>query len=188
VNLLGAKFMLRAHFADVRDRVVCVGIDLRSFESEIRNGREHIELQDWTDELNSPRWRALPVSESIESVRRLLSDSIAASLNYPELSSLQTEQDREEMRHALTLMSKPASGTRKGRTPVLTDEVLAGVVAPAYRSAGRRPVQAVQAALTAAGAPGAGPSGEVTIDQARKAVARARAQQLIPPAAKKGKP
>lgn len=73
----------------------------------------------------------------------------------------------------------PRKGERKpGPIPALSDDMLATVVAPAYLAGGRAPTKAVRQALAEAGFS----NGLVTIDQARKAVARARRQGLIPPA------
>ncbi len=66
---------------------------------------------------------------------------------------------------------------RRASSPV-DDETLQRVVAAAYRVGGRRPVHAVKEALEATGAL----SGPITIDQARRAVVRARARGFIPPA------
>ena len=65
----------------------------------------------------------------------------------------------------------PSRDTVKpGPKPLLSDELLRTVVVPAYLAGGRAPVRAVQEALAAAGFN----NGHVSIDQARKAVSRAR--------------
>lgn len=96
--------------------------------------------------------------------------------------TLQTYGDRlpASMIETLTGDAKaPRKGERKpGPTPALSDDMLAAVVAPAYLAGGRAPTKAVRQALVDAGFG----NGHVTIDQARKAVARARRHGLIPPA------
>lgn len=185
LELLGAPFQLEAHFGVVRGRMACVGIDLRAFTSDttIRNAQ----LLEGAEELNSPRWRALPVGSQIETLRQLLVDMGNASLKYPEASGVVDEAVRADLKTALEgLESQPKR--RRGRTPTLSDAELERVVRPAYLQGGRTPVQAVRVALENHGTAGAGPTGEVTIDQARKAVARARSKGLLPKPAKKGKP
>lgn len=72
-------------------------------------------------------------------------------------------------------------GSRRGRETLLTPAVLE-VVRSAYNQAGRAPTKAVQAALQDLGFPGSGPTGEVSRDQAAKAVQAARRRGLLPPA------
>jgi hypothetical protein len=180
VTLLGARFQIRVYFGEVGGRMVCVGIDLHAFEKE-RDG-----LPEWAEELNSPRWRALPVAETVETQRKLLLDTAQASLVQPERWGLTTSKDRAAMRATVKRIESLNPPSGRGRKPLLSAEHLVEVVAPAYRGGGRKPVQAVREALEAAGVAGAGPSGEVTIDQARKAVARARHAELLPPTTKKG--
>jgi hypothetical protein len=71
---------------------------------------------------------------------------------------------------------------RRGPQRLLSLDDLATVVAPAYLTGGRKPVVAVRDALSKhRGEP-------VTMDQARKAVVRAREAGLLPPAKGQGKP
>lgn len=74
---------------------------------------------------------------------------------------------------------------RPGPKSILTPALLREVVAPAYAAGGRRALQSVQRALQEAGYPGSGPSFDVTNDQARAAVRKARELNLIPPAKRK---
>lgn len=115
-------------------------------------------------------WRALPIGQLIE-------DTIAgvrqdAARVFEEVGDRRLEQ---------IAGSQPPT-KRRGPKPSLTPELLARVVAPAFATGGRRTVEAVRAALQDAGYPGSGPDGNVTIDQARKAVTKARAEGLIAPA------
>nr|WP_300144303.1 hypothetical protein [Propionicimonas sp.] len=76
--------------------------------------------------------------------------------------------------------ASPEDGRRTGRHSALTPEVLQ-LVSNAVTTGGRGSIRNVQAALGAAGYPGAGPDGGVTTDQAKKAIARARRDGYLPP-------
>jgi hypothetical protein len=97
--------------------------------------------------------------------------------------------DRERLARTHEALAGAApAGARRGPKRLLTEDVLRTVVAPAYITGGRRPVMAVRKALEAARFGGSGPKGEVTIDQARKAVVQARAAGVIPAASGRGRP
>ena len=123
--------------------------------------------------IDSRVWRSLRIGELVEATADMLrrdSDKVALAIG------------DDYIKRSVAL---PAPSTRRGRRSPLTSKLLAEVVGPAYLTAPRRPVQAVQAALAeCADFQGSGPCGDVTIDQARKAVARARRAGLIPPAVK----
>jgi hypothetical protein len=185
VELLGAPFKVRVHFGNVGGRMACVGLDLRGFTSD-ETTRNIKPLEGWA-EINSPRLRALAIATLVENMRKLYLDMSQAIQDRPDLWGLKDESSRAAFKRASKAL-KAAPTVHSGRPPMLTEDELRDVVAPAYLSGGRTPVQAVQKALQRHGMPGNGPKGEVTIDQARKNVQRARQLKLIPNAAKKGKP
>ena len=115
------------------------------------------------DELTSVLWRQIPIGSLI---RRTLETS--APEQWPEVHSL------------------PATGP--GRPRKLSPDLANKIIAPAYLAGGRRGVLAVRKALEKSGHAGSGPDGEVTPDQARKAVAYARKIGALPKASGKGKP
>jgi len=185
VTLLGAPYKVWVHFGKVRGRTVCVGLDIRGFTSDdtMRNIKP---LPGW-DELNSPRLRALAIATLVEDMRKLFLDMSQAAQDRPDLWGLKDESSQTAFKRASKAL-RVASAVRSGRPPMLTDDELRNVVAPAYLAGGRKPVQAVREALERHQMPGAGHQGEVTIDQARKNVQRARQLGFIPKAVKKGKP
>jgi hypothetical protein len=185
VTLLGAPYRVQVHFGLVRGRLACVGLDIRSFTSDDTT-RNIKPLEGW-DELNSPRLRALPIATFVEETRKLYLDMSQAIQDRPDLWGLEDKSSQTAFRRASKAL-KAGPPPRSGRPPILTDEQLREVVAPAYLFGGRKPVQAVQEALERHGMPGAGPRGEVTIDQARKNVQRARQIGLIAKPAKRGRP
>jgi hypothetical protein len=185
VELLGAPFKVRVYFGNVGGRMACVGLDLRAFTGDEAT-RDVKPLEGWA-ELNSPRLRALPIATLVEDMRKLYLDMSQAAQDRPDLWGLKDESSRAAFRRTSKAV-ETAPTVRSGRPPMLTDDQLKEVVAPAYLSGGGRPVQAVQEALERQRMPGAGPKGEVTIDQARKSVQRARQLGFIPKAAKRGKP
>jgi hypothetical protein len=160
-------------------------------------------LDGW-DELNSPRLRSLAIASLVEDMWRqqldndlqpLLGASVVTEGPLAGLVMSPIEPPNaddwaiHDRTYAAELAEHGAESTgRRGRRPVLRDDQLRDVVAPAYRGARSKPVQAVQRALQAYGMPGAGQNREVTIDQARKNVKRARRLGFIDPPAKKGKP
>ncbi len=164
---------------------MCVGLDIRGFTSD-DTMRKIKPLPGW-DELNSPRLRALAIATLVEDMRKLFLDMSQAAQDRPDLWGLKDESSRSAFKRASKAL-KAGSPVRSGRPPMLSDDELRDVVAPAYREGGRKPVQAVREALERHQMPGAGRQGEVTIDQASKNVQRARQLGFIPKAAKKGKP
>jgi hypothetical protein len=165
----GSRFYVGVHLALVRDRLVCVGLDLRALNLGDSLMTEPLDLGNgnW-QEITSPVLRGLPLTETVEQAlagyRAIVKQLNASSGN---------------------VVTPPSEGggvtdgpRRRGPRPQLDDETLRSVVAAAYRVGGRRPVRAVQRALEASGAL---PS-PVTSDQARRSVVRARARGFIPPA------
>jgi hypothetical protein len=185
VPLLGAPYRVQVHFGKIRGRTVCVGLDIRGFTSD-DTMRNVTPLPGW-DELNSPRLRALAVATFVEETRKLLLDQSQAIQDRPDLWDLKDDSDLAAFKRASKAI-KEAPPVRSGRPPMLTEDELRNIVAPAYLNGGRTPVQEVQRALQRHGMPGADKHGKVTIDQARKNVQRARDLGFIPKAAKRGKP
>lgn len=124
--------------------------------------------------VNSSLWRAIRigdlVEETIQRVRRTAT-AVAEQVDDEHLAQVAGAEERR---------------VKRGPRPGVTPQVAAEVVAPAYLSGGQRPVVAVRESLQEAGYAGSGPSGEVTIDQARKAVARTRQLGILPAAEKRG--
>jgi hypothetical protein len=185
VLLLGAPYRVQVHFGKVRGRLACVGLDIRGFTSD--DTTRNIRPLDGWDELNSPRLRALAIATFVEETRMLFLDQSQAIQDQPDLWGLKDKSSQAAFKRASKAL-KASAPVRSGRPPMLTNEELRDLVAPAYLEGGRKPVQAVREALEHHGMPGAGHQGEVTIDQARKNVQRARQLGFIPKAAKKGKP
>lgn len=155
--------------AQVNDRLTCVGLDIRALNLGDSMLTLPFDLGNSTwEEVSTPVLRGLPL-------RDVLDDALE---QYRELVEGANSRAREVIGER-NVTSPSSDGSRgRGRRPQLSDEVLERVVAAAYRLGGHRPVQAVQEALQSTGAL---PS-QVTIDQARKAVLRARARGFIPPA------
>lgn len=124
--------------------------------------------RDEYDHIDSALWRSIPIGFLIEETTQRIQGQV---------EQLARDIGGEHLENAAAA-KMPA--TTRGRRSPLTDELLTEV-AVTYRSAGRRPVVAVRALLDAReDFEGSGPAGEVTIDQARKAVARARALGVLP--------
>lgn len=185
VELLRAPFKVRVYFGNVGGRMACVGLDLRGFTSD-ETTRNIQPLEGWA-EINSPRLRALAIATLVEDMRKLYLDMSQAIQDRPDLWGLKDDSDLAAIKRSSKAL-KAAPTVHSGRPPMLTEDDLRAVVAPAYLSGGRTPVQAVREALERHGVPGNGPKGQVTIDQARKNVQRARERGFIPKAAKRGKP
>ncbi|SDY49604.1 hypothetical protein SAMN05660209_03020 [Geodermatophilus africanus] len=164
-----SRFYVGVHLALVRDRLVCVGLDLRALNLSDSLLTEPMDLRngDWL-EITSPVLRGLPLSETID-------QALAGYRAVVEQLNASTEEAVTTHGEAAAVVTTEPKG--RGPRPQLDDETLQRVVAAAYRVGGRRPVQAVKAALEATGAL----PGPVTIDQARRAVVRARARGFIPP-------
>lgn len=124
--------------------------------------------------VSSSLWRAIRIGDLVDETIRRVRDGAGAVAAVVDDEHLAQVAGAEERR------------AKRGPRPGVSPQVAAQVVAPAYLSGGRRPVVAVQEALQTAGLAGSGPAGEVTIDQARKAVARTRALGFLPAAEKRG--
>ncbi len=169
----GVRIYVGVHLATVGRRLRCVGLDLRSLNVEdvLLPGPMDLGNGDWV-EIGSPVLRGLPLTDVLEralGTYRTYLDTVRSGMD--EFEDEVGSSDR-------------ASSTRKrrGPRPQLDEGALERLVAPAYLMGGRRPVQAVRDELERSGAL----QPPVTLDQARKAVARARDLGLIPPARKPG--
>lgn len=120
--------------------------------------------------IDSALWRRLPIGSMIDTAVQAQQETIHALLH----------TDPRPWMESLRAAAPPRG--RPGPRPSLTPELLATVVAPAFKSVTRKPVEAVRAALEINGYAGSAADGSVTIDQARKAVTKARSMGLIPPA------
>lgn len=153
-----------------RRRLICGGVRVTSAPHEESQLDDTLGTDAAGLHIDSALWRQLPIGRMIEeSVWSIQSTA-------QDLLRVAPRPWMESVASADTARSRP------GPRPTLTPELLAEVVAPAFLSGGRKPVEAVRVALEVNGYPGSGPSGDVTIDQARKAVTKARALDLIPPA------
>lgn len=171
----GQPLVVDVHLAQARGRIVCVGLDVRAFTSgDGPNGTRP--LGDEWRPITSPVMRALPTATVIEQALSQVRDEFGFVFGH-----LDRDKYPELFSQVDGYFTPPAG--RRGPKPAINDETLHDVVAPAYRMGGRRPVQAVKEALEAAGVH----KGRVSIDQARKAVAAARAKGFIPPYEGRGK-
>jgi hypothetical protein len=168
-QIRGTRFYVGVHLAQVNDRLTCVGLDVRALNLGDSMLTLPFDLGNSTwEEVSTPVLRGLPL-------RDVLDDALE---QYRELVEGANSRAHELFGERDVSPQSSGGSRRRGRPPQLSDEALERVVAAAYRMGGHRPVQAVQEALEGTGAL---PS-PVTIDQARKAVLRARARGFIPPA------
>jgi len=187
VSIGGHDFAVEVHFAFVRGRLACVGIDLRSFfieegsEEAQRKPQMLLMNEDWV-EITSPVVRGLQTSAVIQKALREWEDEANLKLETAEGPMPPLEWVKYTVIGSGAL-DRPENPQRRGPHPQLDDKVLASVVAPAYGIGGHAPTQAVRKALQTSGVL----KPPVTIDQARKAVAAARKKGFIPPYAHGGK-
>jgi hypothetical protein len=178
VVINGSTFWVGVHMALVDGRFRCVGIDVRSFVEDLgdspRRGVKRLTNDGWVA-ITSPVIRSLRVAEVIERAQRPMRDLLLETVDaLTEAHGRPADEPPGQLVDHVLGRDKP----RRGPRPQLDDEALRDVVAAAYRLALNRPVQAVRLALEESGAL----RRPVTIDQARKAVATARAKGFIPPA------
>jgi hypothetical protein len=134
-------------------------------------------------EIGSALWRSIPIGDLIER-------SIALQKNhYKDLvanarraADPATRKGWEDMARAFEYYNDQPDRPRRGPKRLLSLDDLATVVAPAYLTGGRKPVVAVRDALSKH------KREPVSMDQARKAVVRARDAGVLPPAHGRGKP
>lgn len=197
-TLDGAPFMARVHFGLIEGRAQCVGLEVRAFVAEELDTEYEGEtsavihpLPGWQP-LTSRRLRALKLDSLIEKARPLLLRQLNETADHLRASG---KDWFDSMALAATEGRSSALGgrvqpPRRGRPTLLSHQDLAEIVARTYNehlnTGGRKPVQAVQAALQdSASLPGNGPDGSVTDNQARAAVRRARAAGLLAPVTRK---
>lgn len=182
VDIADDAYQVRVHWAQRDGRMVVVGLDVRAFHSDAESPAVQAILQGDGDlhllggEVTTSVLRAVKFAEVTEESRRTLVESLASTW----------VAAGDEVKRALLTETVEGSKRQPGPKPVISDDVLAQVVAPAYANGGRTPVLAVREALAAADLPGLGST--VSREQASKAVERARrlkgsdGQPLIPPA------
>lgn len=124
--------------------------------------------------------RAIPLGELAKEAIHKAKDLDVAR------TELQEDDEAFNRLRAAVSQSEEAK-PRRGRPSNLTPELLA-IVGNAYLRGGRTGVQAVQEALQAAGFEGSGRDGQVTRDQASKAVATARRKGYLAPAGRNTTP
>jgi hypothetical protein len=176
------QFEVEIMLANIDGWIRCVGVEIRSYESidptlSTWLGIKPFDHRDGFAEINSTLWRSIPIGDLIErAIAGLKGD-------YKLLAEYHRDQDQEDAASIYeSLMGEVPDRPRRGPRRLLSVDDLATVVAPAYLTGGRRPVVAVRDALSKhRGEP-------VTMDQARKAVVRARAAGALPPAHGRGKP
>ena len=186
VTIGDETFRVRVHWAEVDGRATVVGIDLRAFFSENEDAmlRDLLEQDDVYPlpqnegmvEITTRALRGLGLREVTEASRQ---EAQRLARWAPVVGGEQAERD------GVVSALEPARG-RGGPPRTIPDEALARVVAPAYLRAGSNTTEAVVAALRAADLPNL--RNLVSVNQAKKAIGRARELGLIPPVEKKGKP
>lgn len=133
---------------------------------------------DVTGEITARIWRQIPIGTLIDLTIKGIRDAPEKDHEkYPGHFPAELIASWEEIAAGERIRKRP------GPQSAMTSEMLASVVAPAYLNAGRKPVEAVREALARTGYS----NGHVTVDQARKAISRARRTipPLIPPVRKK---
>jgi len=176
------------HVGVHQGRLACIGADLRSFvgQSTLRvTEYQYLLGHDEYSSIGSQIWRSIPIGELVEeAIAKARKTHLAmGSGAWDQIPGWDTAWNADH--RAVAEIEGPVE--TRGRKAIFTDKVLTEVVRPAYLTGGRKPVQAVKLALQRAGLPSSGPDGQVTLDQARKAVAKARKAGIIPPAQKRGK-
>jgi hypothetical protein len=184
-----ADFEVCVTLASIENRTRCIGVEVRSYQRT--DGGLGIKplppLNRYTD-IGSTLWRSIPIGDLIER-------SIAHQKDYyktlvdmarsadPAPSRGPSREGWEDMARAFEYPNaNEPDRPRRGPQRLLSLDDLTTVVAPAYLTGGRKPVVAVRDALRKhRGEP-------VTMEQARKAVVRARAAGALPPAHGRGKP
>lgn len=177
--------LVTVHLAPVEGRLACIGADLRAFSGNRGDEAKSLRGRKPPRQVNATIWRQIPLGELIEEAfaqeRRSVEYFDRPPVRPRSPEDEEARRKRLAERKAELERTKPKRGPKSSLTPQVLD-----VVSKAYAVGGRRPVQAVRQALEDAGYPGAGPHKDVTIDQARKAVMKAREVGLIAPANKKG--
>lgn len=189
VDLGPSVYSAFVHLAVVDETLACVGIDIRAFEERVlEDGTIEIEPdEDWAPltarAIRDLRFDAV-VREAIADHRGILERALSRfSAEFGAAADVVIERDLQPEMRELELLHE-GRRRKRGRPAALSNQVLVGLVARTYldhiRAGGRTPVVAVRDALDGhPELPGAGPTGNVTIGQARAAVRRAREQGLL---------
>jgi hypothetical protein len=176
--------------AVINNRLRCVGADIRSYKKPLgetpadRVAPKPFPWRDGFTEISSAVWRSIPIGDLIERAIAERKDDYQWLAEAARRGDLDYRgQDREAMaRRYESLIGDEPDKPRHGPRRALSLDDLVEVVAPAYDTAGNKPVVAVRDALSKhRGKP-------VTMDQARKAVVRAREIGALPPAKGRGRP
>jgi len=167
VEIDDRRFYVGVHLASVGGRLTCVGIDLRAVNfGSLPGAALDMGNGDWA-EVTTSIVRGLPLGRCVDQAideHRSRSQASTHPVEPLETTTAEASSAAERSR-------------RRGPRPLLEEGVLAQIVGPAYRLGGRRPVQAVREALDRAGVLAT----PTTMDQARRAVVRARARGYIEP-------
>jgi hypothetical protein len=175
--------------ASINNRLRCVGVDVRSYVKplgetpEQRVAPEPFPWRDGFTEIGSAVWRSIPIGALIERAIAERKDDYQWLAEAARGGDLDYRgQDREEVASRYESLIGESDKPRRGPRRLLSLDDLTEVVAPAYNEAGNKPVVAVRDALSKHRGQA------VSMDQARKAVVRARAVGALPPASRRGKP
>lgn len=184
-----AQFKVCVMLASIEKRVRCVGVEVRSYErtDDKHGGVKPLPPNSHFTEIGSALWRSIPIGDLIERSIARSKDHYKALVDMARKGLILKGWEDIDMARALDVLGEvlgddePAR-PRRGPQRLLSLDDLTTVIAPAYLTGGRKPVVAVRDALSKhRGEP-------VTMDQARKAVVRARAAGALPPAHGRGKP
>ena len=163
-------------------RIRCIGVELRSYESidpteSALMGVKPFDHRDSFAEISSALWRSMPIGDLIE---RAIANQKS---DYKLIAEYHRGQGEEVAAGVYeSLAAEVPNRPQRGPKRLLSLDDLTTVVKPAYLTGGRKPVVAVRKAMSKhRGQP-------VTMDQARKAVVRAREAGVLPPAGGRGKP
>jgi hypothetical protein len=186
------QLQVRITLASIDGRTRCVGVEIRSYE---RTDTDHgvikpFEHRDGFTEIGSALWRSIPIGDLIERAiagkqaefKRLAEWARGRGQDQIIREALAPEIREAVAREIESLIDDDADKPHRGPQRLLSLHDLATVIAPAYQSAGRKPVVAVRDALSKH------TRQTVTMDQARKAVVRAREAGVLPRAHGRGKP
>jgi hypothetical protein len=184
------QFEVWLTFGSIDGRTRCVGVEIRSYEriDHERGVIEPFESRDGLAEISAAMWRSIPIGELIErgiagsrAQNKMLAD-ITRNTGVDPVHGNRTGDAAVRRYESLIGDDVAPDRPRRGPQRVLSPDELATVVAPAYLAAGRKPVVAVRDALTKY------KRQTISMDQARKAVVRAREAGVLPPAHGQGKP
>jgi hypothetical protein len=186
-----AQFYVCVMLAFIENRVRCVGVEVRSYERTDNGAMKPLVHRDGFTEIGSALWRSIPIGDLIErsiahhrKANKVLAEMARSSDTFPRVAlPAVVPQDRETLARIYeSRIGDEPEKPRRGPERLLSIEDLATVVAPAYLTGGRKPVVAVRDALSKH------KRQPISMDQARKAVVRAREAGVLAPAKGRGKP